>query len=297
MKIVPEYRNRGVMTQIMKASLQDLAAKGYRYVFSMSAAPVTLMSQMAMGWRSIGSLQLMRYAVTEEKKSFPRVRKMLKKSPLVVSLYRRVRGIESKPRSETSGTWDPFNEFDCNFDQRRHQIDAPVAVEPAPRPQAMADLVARIGSDERVQHVRDAQYFAWRYQNPYGFYRFLFWGDSPLQGYLVLRVPVLAYPSCYMVVDWEASNESVRADLMRTLLRLDGFEAVGTWSATLGNDRRRLLEETGFEQVQESLPKQFSTVLVHSLDGEQANTEWLLGNQRLLDLKNWDLRMIYSEGY
>jgi len=39
------------------------------------------------------------------------------------------------------------------------------------------------------------------------------------------------------------------------------------------------------------------TVLVRPIRDEMLKGDWVLADSRLLDLANWDLRMIYSDGY
>ena len=74
----------------------------------------------------------------------------------------------------------------------------------------MAELAERIGYDGRIRHVRDEQYFSWRFQNPLSEYRFLFWDNGRLDGYLVLYRKV--YPpgndELAYIVDWDAINET-----------------------------------------------------------------------------------------
>ena len=50
------HRNRELVTLIMKAAFEDLAKRGYRHVFNLSAGLVTVMGSLAMGWKSAGTL-------------------------------------------------------------------------------------------------------------------------------------------------------------------------------------------------------------------------------------------------
>jgi hypothetical protein len=161
----------------------------------------------------------------------------------------------------------------------------------------MAELITRIGDDERFRHVRDEQYFAWRFQNPRGVYRFLFWQDERLEGYLVVYACYYTGESQCSIVDWEGTSHRVRTGLLQALFQLAGFDEFQTWSATLSEDKRRVLEEAGFQRVEHSVTKKVATVLVRPTRDDPTEGDWILGSQRLLDLGNWDLRMIYSEGF
>jgi hypothetical protein len=80
----------------------------------------------------------------------------------------------------------PFRTLDAKSWIRRVQPTR-VTVAHAPRPDAMAALVRRLGHDGRLRHVRDVEYFSWRFQNPLATYRFLFHGGEQPDGYLVLE--------------------------------------------------------------------------------------------------------------
>src|SRR4029077_205405 len=55
--IAPEHRNRGLVAQIMTATVDGVAARGYRYAFGLSAGAVTMMASLATGWRGVGSMR------------------------------------------------------------------------------------------------------------------------------------------------------------------------------------------------------------------------------------------------
>jgi hypothetical protein len=294
--VAPELRNRGLLARIIGTSHQDMAAKGYRYVFSLSAGPATLFGQLMQGWRSIGSLQSLRLA-RPEKRPAPRLHDVLRRSPWLVSVYRRIRGRDQEWLAAAAEAPIPrLDGFDARVERRR-RIDAHVVVERAPRPAAMADLIGRIGDDERLRHVRDEQYFAWRFQNPRGGYRFLFWEDAGLEGYLVVHACYYAGDSRLRIVDWEGASPRVCEGLMQALVQLADPDQFLIWSATLGDDKRHFLEEAGFRRVEESATREMAAVLVRPTCDHPTEADWLLGNQQLLDLKNWDLRMIYSDGF
>lgn len=58
--ILPEYRNKGLYTELMKFVINDLRDMGYEYIFNFSANPANLISSLAMGWKSIGRIKIMR---------------------------------------------------------------------------------------------------------------------------------------------------------------------------------------------------------------------------------------------
>jgi GNAT superfamily N-acetyltransferase len=166
-----------------------------------------------------------------------------------------------------------------------------LSVENAPRPDEMAELVQRLGHDGRLRHFRDAQYFAWRFQCPLHSYRFLFWGDGRLDGYLVLQ-------EAGNIVDWEATTPSARAALLDAAIALGGELAI--WAVAIPRETRALLQEAGFTSSErgQSIGDAFRTgrdrpqLLVRSLLGD-----WTMEGCSLLDLNDWDLRMLYSDNF
>jgi hypothetical protein len=298
MLIAPNHRNRNLMTLIMKAALNDLAQKDHLYALSMSAGSMTLVSQMAMGWRSTGSLQPERRIVSTRQK-FPAVRTLLKKSPKIVSVYRWLRrpGQTAASDSTCPSPANHFDVFDSRSDQRSHRIGTVVSIQNVPRPADMAGVVARLENDGRIRHVMDEPYFAWRFQNPRSRYRFLFWDDGRLEGYLVLQATPLPWMPHINLVVWEATAEQAYADLLQAAIELVGNETLFTWSATLGESEQLILSAAGFTRVVQTITQHPATVLVRPTRDEMLNQEWLVGGRRLLDLGSWDLRMIYSDGF
>ncbi len=265
----PQHRHRGLFRNMVRAALDDLVGGSYAYAFSLSAGSITSRTCRALGWRSTGSLQ-------------PVIRACpWNRLPLLLPSTHR----------------NPFYLLDQNGWQREGHISPHISVEQSPRLQAMAELVERIGSNGRVQHVRDQQYFAWRFQNPRCVYRFLFWDDGRLEGYLVLRQEISSRQGGVNVVDWEATGRHARAELLQAALHWCSSARLTIWSATLPDEARAILNDAGFELpgVMRRLLGHPRSVLVRPLRQEILETDWGLASRQLLDLANWDVRMIYSD--
>jgi hypothetical protein len=91
----------------------------------------------------------------------------------------------------------------------------------------------------------------------------------------------------------------VRADLLQAAIRLGNFDNLNIWSATLSEEVKALLQNTGFNLLDEarSVTHERSTVLARPVRDEMLKADWVLANRRLLDLADWDLRMAYSDTY
>lgn len=98
----------------------------------------------------------------------------------------------------------------------------------------MADSVQRSENGGHIRHLKDRPYFAWRLEYPLSDYRFLYWGQSKLEGYLVLRA--CAFRAGWMdqnviVSDWDTTSPDVFEALMKAAIRLGKFDKLEAWQA------------------------------------------------------------------
>ena len=128
----------------------------------------------------------------------------------------------------------------------RGELDATTA-------EAMAGLVAGQPSPKRVRHVRDAEYFTWRAQNPLAHYYYLLARrDGELRGYLVAhrtRVDALDGETPTTIVECEAADDDVWADLVSTSLRVLPGSVVLLWVRDLGAGRNAHLDALPFQST------------------------------------------------
>lgn len=280
MVIVPEHRQRGLMAMIMNAAFEDLAGRPYDFAFNLSAGAVTLRSSLAMGWRSAGWMRPMRWRTVPTAVS-SRLRRLLRKAPQAARNLGRV-GVEQSFKSEPS--FDPA------------LVDTAVSVGDTPRTGEMAELVGRLGSARRISHVRDAEYFAWRFRNPLSRYRFVYWDEARLEGYLVLQEYTSEFGDreSVNIVDWEGSSSAVREGLLRSTLAVARGRRLSTWTATLPEATVQLLAKHGFAAEREPPEAAPPSVIVRALALDKLQAGWMLGGLPFLDLGSWDLRMLFS---
>lgn len=282
--IAPEHRDRGLATRIMQTAFRELRGAPYPWAINLSAGRITHLGSLAAGWKGAGTMdplgrRSLRFAALHGLRSagdsFPLV------GPAATRLASRL-----------SGTLEPFARFDR---MRAGRLGPHITAAAAARSAEMADLVSRLPYDGRIRHVRDESYLAWRFRNPLRSYRFLYYyDDGRLEGYLVLQAGRTPIGRVHLV-DWEARDEGVRADLLRAALGGGAYPELWAWASTLSASARRLLQGNGFRPRDRVKTAQgFPCVLVRPLTAEGATSEWKVGGRRLLDLADWDLRMIYS---
>ncbi len=160
----------------MKAAFEDLAKRGYRHVFNLSGGRVTVMGSLAMGWKSAGALEPI------DLRSGAAFHRRLREFLNTKAVFLEIRQKSATPLRRR--TRDHLPGFDR---MSRLRANGSILLEREPRPDAMSELVVRLGHDGRIRHIRNREFFAWRFRNPLGIYRFLYLGDSQLDGYLVLK--------------------------------------------------------------------------------------------------------------
>jgi GNAT acetyltransferase-like protein len=291
MVIAPEHRKRHLMSEIMTFAFKDLAARGgYEYAFNLSASLATLRSSLSMGWRSAGWVRPMR------RRSWPTVlqRGVLRRMKQLPVLSGKFAHFATRRLARLNRSLE-----DVDVMQISSTIihNPGLSIDDSPRCVAMAELVDRIGSTGRIRHVRDSEYFQWRFQNPLSRYRFIFLEKDRLEGYLVLQEYTSEYAdqSVVNIVDWEGSSAAIQKLLLEvaSIVFGKGRELV-LWSATLPEPTIALLHRCGFRFL--APPKNttiFPTaILVRAIADK--GSKWMLGGRPLLDLAAWDLQMLYS---
>jgi hypothetical protein len=159
----------------------------------------------------------------------------------------------------------------------------------------MTNLVRRLPYDGRIRHVKDEEYFAWRFQNPQSTYRFVYAGGKQLTGYLVLSA--IFGSSWVSILDWEATDVSVLDEMLRTALEWGAFRAAYTRHATARQDQIRSLKDTGLATPSDSSghSRKILKILIKLLSEDTAPENWQIRDRCLLAAENWDLRMLMQD--
>ncbi len=296
----PDHRRRGIFENITTAILDELSRSNYDYIFALTSNLASSANFVKLGWRRASSMQMAIWPTGQRQNSS--VRKLARQLPLVLPIYRRLRRYTDKRPLLSANNYLPFDALDRNSTRTHADKFSHVCVEKDPRPEAMAKLIERIGNDGRMRHLRDQQFFAWRFQNPLSLFRFIFWEDAELEGYLILQTQaVMGNETWVNIVDWEASHMEARADLLRAAMQWGDFDTVTIWSASLPDEVKTLLSDCNFHFLEEeySLAQALycPSILVRPVRPEMLQLDWALANRRLLDMSDWDVRAIFSDDY
>lgn len=288
--VAPAHRGHGVMALIMRFAIADLAAQGHDSLFNLSAGPATLKLSLQMGWCSAGWMRPMR-----RKSLQTRLRRKIRWLVGKVQWPIRSRNGQSKGGVAPSSTsLEDLDEFRIGLATRRFPQ---ITVTSTARCTEMAILVQQIAATGKLRHARDATYFRWRFANPLSRYRFLYWDEGGLDGYLVLH----EYTSDRVdrelvnIVDWEARTPAMQAALLEVASALTRRRVLTSWSAGLPRTTVDLLRSHGFRADREPLDDlAVPSLIVRPLRAEPAADVFKILGLDALNLANWELRMLFS---
>jgi GNAT superfamily N-acetyltransferase len=293
-----DYRRRGLLTALTNYALKDLLDSPYEYILTLSANRFSAAAVLKMGWINISFIQT---AYHSRRSSLPLPRFFGRLNiPFSHLIYRNLSLFNLSGTLEPATSGSTFFNFDRNSKRKNKLVNRNIFSSTKPKPKEMVDLIERIG-DERIQHVRDHQFFSWRYQNPRSEYRFLYMGMDSLDGYLVLRGRLNQEDGEVVVADWEAINIDKSEQLLKAAIEWGNFFKLTLWSQTLSREKKQLLHKFGFQfsdYKEEEDSQHFPPlVLFKPIQKSSVDTYIQINNQDMLDLGNWDLRAIYSDGY
>ncbi len=161
--IHPEYRNRGVYSDLAKFIKNDLYELGYRYLFNFSAGPTTLINNLAIGWKSIGRIRTMSI------ESSPRtIVRRLNCERMINKLIKNTTAAKFLQRLVNKFGYNSYNKL---F-KHHEKIHPHLRIEKNPLPDEMAVLVGKLARGSKLVLTRDEKFFKWRYNNPLSKYIF-----------------------------------------------------------------------------------------------------------------------------
>jgi predicted N-acetyltransferase YhbS len=288
--IHPDYRNKGIFRKINELSIDDIHNRGYKYVFALSAAPVTYYSFLLLDWHSAGRIREARWQKIQANDT--KARSLARKIPFFYKSYKFLKKALFSNDSSMDIIRKPLDDFDNKNSWLSHRVSKHISVHNKPYPKEMEALVKQNKRDGRIGHVRDSEYFSWRFQNPLSDYRFIYWKDASLDGYLVLQISTKYLSTIVHIVDWEATTPEVQDGLLKAALMLGNLKEIRVWTETGTEPTNNLLNMYGFApQIDEKNP----SLLIKYNQNNINQDKWILGDQQVTSLSNWDLRAIYSD--
>lgn len=300
--IDPEHRSFRLFRDLTRAAFSHLREQGFLYALNISARPGTFMASRLMGWKALPSYGSWRWD-SPRRASLRSAFRLAKRLPLLAGVAEGLRQRSGESRLATAADNNPFRTLDRraaegNLD-RPGRSGGHISLADEPQPKAMAALLARLGRERAICQRRDSDYFTWRMAKPLSAYRFLFWHGAELEGFLILQTARYADFLEHRILDLRGSSQAVKRDLLYAVRDRGGLDDLVVWTSSLPEEDRALFRSAGFRPMDESSGvKGFRrTLLVRSVDDRAPAEDWALGALSLLDLANWDIRMLDSDAY
>ncbi|HEY3276457.1 MAG TPA: hypothetical protein VGJ94_07535 [Syntrophorhabdaceae bacterium] len=291
-----DHRRQGLHDAMKYRAFEKL--KKDAFSFEISLATNSLSAGSALKWaRSVGELGIMEWRGGKNGNN-NLLRQTVRQLPLLPSLYRFyqsavVRDVHS-PTQKTSGV---FHVLDDNYESIQRFKHLGISVDQKPRPDAMAALVRTSKNEGRIRQVRDEEFYAWRFDNPFSVFRFLFCEKGGFQGFIVLQQSVRD-PHTALIVDWESTSSEIFSDLLDVVIRWGGLSSIAIWSATLSEETTEILKKKGFHTPdaygQQDSKVFYPPIAIYPLD---SGSVWSMGSKSVMEITNWDMRPIYSDNY
>jgi hypothetical protein len=285
-----QHRDTRIFDELTEFAFDDLRQRGYSHVLNLSPTPANYVtSVMTMGWRPIGSVQMV-HLPSWRAEATTRIRRRFRDVDVARTLLHLSRRIRAAMPA------NGFAHLERLAAGRGPDEYSPITIADEPRPRAMEDLVVRADSQRGIRHLRNETFFEWRFRNPRANYRYLFWDEAEtLSGYLVLGNPI--GNSNLYIADWEAADPDVLIGLMQAALTWTGRrQDIETWSGTLSPERMTVLARAGFAE-KPTTSRYSGRLLIHSLRDAEGESPEPPVIKVLEDIQSWDLRMIYSDAF
>jgi GNAT superfamily N-acetyltransferase len=300
MFVHPDHRRRGIFQEMTVRSWQDFVGSAYALVINLSSGAMSAPGYQKLGWQQMDVWQGTVRSVLQEKAAHPSATTGDRRS-LSLRIFNKL----SSMFGQLQAPAQQINIFD-SVDREQRNFESGSAgrlrIEKNVSPEAMAALVKRVKSEDRIHQVKDASYFAWRFQNPFSRYRFLLWEENGLEGYLVLQQWVNRRPNQINIVDWEVSTPEVLESLLQAITQAVTKGKLIFWSVRLPKESELLLHSVGFTLSNEKNESEgsdlyCSPILLKPLSQDRIKETWELDTDELFNVSNWDFRGINSDYY
>jgi len=275
--VAPNHRGRGLLHGLNRTLLTLLEQRGFPCVINLSASKPVYYASIHDGWRSVKCYD-----------ELSRTRPILKNywARKLLYAYRKLTPQRVRQGLESGLTWA------ASF-----ELPKGIEISNAPRIEAMAQLVQHVEPPDALGHVRNQEYYSWRYLSPLSHYRFLYSGTQTLDGFMVLETKP-TYPRGTSIVDWEVDNVSRFEKLIQAAIRVAGVGDLHIWSASMPDPIKSVLDQCGFEVSPYRLDEGYQRSLITKVMRVNGTSQETRTHPAPFSGEStWNLRMIFSDDY
>ncbi len=221
--IHPDHRNRGLFLLVHRAMIAEAAEREFPAIISLSGVATTQQLSLVCGYKELGVLDKIHRPITAP---LPRVRRA---SGRALRLLR-------QQGAHLSGVV---------MDEICRGIGGGANIEVTSRADVEAmSALAESTSRGASRAVHSTEFFRWRLKDPDRVFRFVYWRDSHLRGYLVLAWDPRV-PHRVQIADHAAEHDQILTDLIDVLCQRDDVEYI-MLSSTLSGEQHRSARDAGF---------------------------------------------------
>jgi GNAT superfamily N-acetyltransferase len=233
----PDHRNRGLFQIINESIVAAAREKGFRQLISLSGSETTQKLCLICGWHCLGELGQAHRNPTLVAESFlSRVRLPQRGRQRVRSIARRFGYVPVKPPSDKL--------VDDAFRQIVTVTSPRIEVSPEADYAGISSLAESVSSGI-FRASRSETFLRWRLRNPQRKYRYVYWRDSRLRGYMILAWTG-RNANRVAIADYAAEDQFIYADMLNALVRNQRLE-LSLMSSTLPDSWVQTANAAGFE--------------------------------------------------
>jgi GNAT superfamily N-acetyltransferase len=236
--IHPQHRNHGLFLRIHQATVTAAKERGFSELISLSGGVMTQKLSLACGWQSLGPLERIHRCSSHPRISLGiRIPALRRGHYLLRRIRSRIGLIRFRLPSDRS--------LDRAFDNLVSKASPRIQLASEADYAAMSSLSESTASG-LVRAPRSETFLRWRLNNPHRKYRFVFWRDSRLRGYLVLAWSEKRN-NRVMIADYAVENICVFNELLDALVQPKTGQ-LRMMSSTVPDEMCRSAETAGFER-------------------------------------------------
>ncbi len=233
--IHPDHRNKGLFLRMHQAMVGAAGARGYQAILNLTGGTATQELSLVCGYQALGELERTYQPVVS---GFPLLRR---------AEGRAVRALRQRGLSSPAFAWGVSVNGLC----RRIASSANSQVEVTSRadfPEMSALSESQASGSLRA--LRTEAFLRWRLRNPDRVYRFVYWRDSRLRGYVVLAWDWI-HPHRVMIADYAADDDAVLCELFRIVGAPADTECV-MLATTQSDSHQQMARTAGFHTAPEA---------------------------------------------
>ncbi len=275
--IKSEHRNTGLMQALTDCALNDLSERHFPFVMNTTANEANFMYCWSTGWKFTKRIDVAQRSGSTNS-DVPRLPAALHEIDLVGDLGRVKRFLRGNSVARGARRYSIAARL-----RRLESSGYGVKVFRDSLAEEMSRLMLLDDGRRPLRHDRQPEYYRWRLDSPSAEHGLVVDAGEDPHGFVLLtwNTPT-AIPH---VSAWAAGSEEAAGRLFAAVLK-SGIKPIQTWTGTLSDKGRRVIESAGFRPI--TVSRFRPCILTKELTARETWPSWLR-DYDLSDLSNWDI--------